>query len=104
MEFGLPEAVKLMVGAWHHYQKLDYEQLPFKCRNCHEHGHFQRNYAKAQLEDKEEGEGWQKVKEGKTAMKPSEKKSTRPPKKPQPTPLYLRRQLRRKTQKKSTLV
>ena len=40
LEAGLPEAVKLKVGDQHHYQKLDYEQLPFKCRHCHEHGHF----------------------------------------------------------------
>ena len=57
LEVGLLEAVKLKVGDWHHFQKLDYEQLPFKCRNCHEHGHFQRNYPKAQPEDKEEGQG-----------------------------------------------
>jgi hypothetical protein len=32
LEEGLPEAIKLKVGEWHHYQKLDYEQLSFKCR------------------------------------------------------------------------
>ena len=31
IEAGLPEAVKLTVGDWHHFQKLDYEQIPFKC-------------------------------------------------------------------------
>ena len=55
LEAGLPEAVKLKVGEWHHFQKLDYEQLPFKCRLCHEHGHFQRNCPKMQAS--EEGEG-----------------------------------------------
>jgi hypothetical protein len=46
LKAGLPEAVNLTVGSWKHYKKLDYEQLPFKCRNCHEHGHFQWNYPK----------------------------------------------------------
>ena len=72
LEAGLPEAVKLSVGSWSHFQKLDYEQLPFKCRLCHEHGHFQRSFPKAQT--KEEGEGWQRVKKGKGPSKPIEKK------------------------------
>jgi len=82
LEAGLPEAVKLMVGAWHHYQKLDYEQLPFKCRNCHKHGHFQRNCPKTQPEDKEAGEEWKNVKKGKAYPKTSGKKSTTPLEKP----------------------
>ena len=75
LEAGLPEAVKLKVGDWHHYQKLDYEQLPFKCRQCHEHGHFQRNCPKSQIS--EEGEGWKKFKKGKTIAKNQEKRTTR---------------------------
>jgi hypothetical protein len=47
LEVGLPEAVKLKVGEWQHLQKLDYEQLPFKCRGCHDYGHFQRNCPKS---------------------------------------------------------
>ena len=31
LEVGLPEAIKIKVGIWTHLQKLDYEQLPFKC-------------------------------------------------------------------------
>ena len=31
LEAALLEAIKLMVGEWKHYQKLDYEQFPFKC-------------------------------------------------------------------------
>ena len=40
LKVGLPEAINLMVGNWFHIQKLDYEQIPFKCRGCHEYGHF----------------------------------------------------------------
>jgi hypothetical protein len=74
LEAGLPEAVKLSVGSWSYYQKVDYEHLPFKCRNCQEHGHFQRNCPKAQTPDKEDIEGWQKVKRNKAAQKPREKR------------------------------
>ena len=31
LEAGLLEAIKLMVGKWQHYKKLDYERFPFKC-------------------------------------------------------------------------
>jgi hypothetical protein len=62
LEVRLLEVVKLTVGAWHHFQKLDYEQLSFKCRSFHEYGHFQRNCPKAQSSDKEKGEGWKHVK------------------------------------------
>jgi hypothetical protein len=84
LKLGLPEAVKLTVGAWHHFQKLDYEQLSFKCRSCHEYGHFQRNFPKAQPSDKEEGEGWKQVKKGKAILKPKEKKNAGPAANPQP--------------------
>ena len=73
LEAGLPEAVKLKVGDWLYYQKLDYEQLPFKCRQCHEHGHFQRNCPKNK--NSEEGEGWKKSKRGKTNGKNPEKRT-----------------------------
>jgi hypothetical protein len=63
LEVGLPEAVKLKVGEWQHLQKLDYEQLPFKCRGCHDYGHFQRNCPKA-LQEKEKEEGWQQPRKG----------------------------------------
>jgi hypothetical protein len=68
LEAGLPEAVKLTVGSWTHYQKLDYEHLPFKCRNCQEHGHFQRNCPKLQASGTEDAEGWQKVRRGKNSQ------------------------------------
>ena len=69
LEAGLPEAVKLTVGTWTHFQKVDYEHLPFKCRACQEHGHFQRNCPKLQTQEKEEAEGWQKVKKSKIVPK-----------------------------------
>ena len=71
LEADLLEAIKLTVGAWSHFQKLNYEQLPFKCRVCHEYGHFHRNHSKnqeAQLE-KEKYEGWQAAKKYKTNPK-----------------------------------
>ena len=80
LEADLPEAVKLTVGSWTHYQKLDYEHLPFKCRNCQEHGHFQRHCPKLAA-GKEDAEGWQKVKKSRTAnnAKSKEKTSQEPP-------------------------
>ena len=75
LEAGLPEAIKLTVGSWTHYQKLDYEHLPFKCRNCQEHGHFQR-YCPKLVAGKEDAEGWQKVKKGKTMNNARSKEKT----------------------------
>jgi hypothetical protein len=34
---------------------MDYEQLLFKCRGCHEYGHFQRNYPKTPPPQKRKG-------------------------------------------------
>ena len=61
LEAGLPEAINLTVGNWSHIQKLDYEQLPFKCRGCHEYGHFLRNCPKTPENQQEKGEGWHRV-------------------------------------------
>lgn len=69
LEVGLPEAIKLNVGSWSHIQKLDYEQLPFKCRGCHEYDHFARNCPKKSLEYKEKEEGWKQTKRSKTIPK-----------------------------------
>ena len=75
LEAGLPEAIKLKVGSWTHYQKLDYKHLPFKCRNYQEHGHFQR-YCPKLVVGKEDVEGWQKVKKGKTSSITRSKEKT----------------------------
>lgn len=60
LEEGLPEAIKLSVAGWTHVQELDYEQLPFKCRHFHEHGHFAKNYKKKIEEqaDKKNEDQW----------------------------------------------
>ena len=41
------------MDGWEFYQKVDYEQLPFKCRKCHEHEHFVKNYPKTSEEEAE---------------------------------------------------
>jgi hypothetical protein len=79
LEVGLPEAIKLKVGDWHHFQKLDYEQLPFKCRGCHEYGHFQRNCPKNPPTEKAGEEGWQQAQKGKSKPKGQRNEQTVPP-------------------------
>ena len=71
LEVGLSEAIKIKVGSWSHIQKLDYEQLPFKCRGCHEYGHFAINCPKNSEEDKDKEEGWKQVKRSKDNPKVS---------------------------------
>ena len=59
LEASLPEAIKLVIWEWCHFQKLDYEQMPFKCRHCHDYGHFQKSCPKKPLEvEKDLEEGW----------------------------------------------
>jgi hypothetical protein len=45
---------------------LDYEQIPFKCRGCHEYGHFQRNYPNNPSTEKAGEEGWQQPWKGRS--------------------------------------
>jgi hypothetical protein len=71
LEVGLLEAIKINVGSWSHIQKLDYEQLSFKCWGCHEYGHFARYCPKKNEEDKGKEEGWKQVKRSKTNPKVS---------------------------------
>jgi hypothetical protein len=47
LEKGLPEAINLMLDNWSYVQKVDYGQLPFKCKACHEYKHFAKNCPKA---------------------------------------------------------
>lgn len=58
---------------------MDYEQLPFKCRTYHEHGHFQRNCPKSPTGDKADEEGWKEIKKGKAVPKLIEKKKNSGP-------------------------
>ena len=72
LEARLPEAIKLTMGNWFHFQKLDYEQLPFKCRGCHEYGHFIHNYPRNPKIQQDKEEGWHMVKRTKTKNKAGE--------------------------------
>ena len=60
LEVGLPEAIQLKVADWSHIQKLDYKQLPFKCRYFDGYGHFVRHCKKKKAEEGEisKGEHW----------------------------------------------
>lgn len=66
LEVGLPEAIKINVGSWTHVQKLDYEQLPFKCRKCHVYSHFARGCPTNGEAEKGKEEGWNQIKRTKT--------------------------------------
>jgi len=69
---GLPEAIKLKVGDWSHIQQLDYEQIPFKCKVCHEYGHFANRCTKIVNAENDEQDGhWEPVKKKKAAPPPS---------------------------------
>ena len=66
---GLPEVIKINVGSWSHVQKLDYEQLPFKCRKCHVYGHFSRGCPSNVEAKKGKEEGCNQAKRSKTSHK-----------------------------------
>ena len=54
IEKGLPEAINLSMEGWIHLQTVDYKQIPFKCKVCHEYGHFSKFCPKeVQLEEGE---------------------------------------------------
>jgi hypothetical protein len=79
LEVGLPEEIKLKLGDWHHFQKLDYEQLSFKCRGCHEYGHFQRNCPNNPTTEKAGEERWQQAQKGKSKLKGQRNEQIVPP-------------------------
>ena len=69
LEVGLSEAIKINVGSWSHVQKLDYEQLPFKCRKCHVYNHFARGCPSNVEAKKGKEEGCNQAKRSKTSHK-----------------------------------
>ena len=60
LEKGLPEEVNLFMDGCEYLQKFDYEQLPFKCRKCHEYGHFIKSFPKEATYElgKSQEKGW----------------------------------------------
>jgi hypothetical protein len=81
LEVGLLEEIKMKVNNWQHFQKLDYEQLPFKCRGCHEYGHLQRNCPKNPPSTEKEGhEGWKKARKGRSRERGHRNEQTKPQK------------------------
>eukprot|EP00253_Pinus_taeda_P022174 PITA_22174 len=71
---GLPEAIKIKVDQWTHIQQVDYEKLPFKCKVCHEYGHFVNRCSKSKTN---ESEGNIEISEG--AWEQVKKKKPNPP-------------------------
>lgn len=68
---GLLKAVKIKVDQWTYIQQLDYEQIPFKYKVCHEYSHFANRCPKKQEnENLEESEPkWEQVKRKKSSNK-----------------------------------
>ena len=40
----LPDGIELTWEDEEWFQAIDYEQIPFKCKHCHEHGNLFRDY------------------------------------------------------------
>jgi hypothetical protein len=96
LEKGLPEAIQLTLDNWSYVQQVDYEKIPFKCKSCHEYGHFTKScpQTKESQEQDLKQDQWQQPKRkktvGKTTMIPPQgqgEKTTgsreRPPSSPQ---------------------
>jgi len=72
----LPEAIELTHDDEDWVQAIDYEQLPFRCRRCHEHGHLFRDCPlnkpqgnSGTSSENKDGEGFIKVTNRKRAAK-----------------------------------
>ena len=46
LEKGLPEAIKFCIDNWTHIQEVDYDEIPFKFKSCHEYRHFSHECSK----------------------------------------------------------
>ena len=55
LEKCLREAINIVVDSWMHIQREYYDQLLFKCKSCHEYGHFAKNCSKIQEKEMEKG-------------------------------------------------
>jgi hypothetical protein len=69
LEKGLHEVIQLTLDNWSYLQQVDYEQLPFKCKACHEYGHFAKNCPQNKSDQSEERDQdqWQQPKRKKTS-------------------------------------
>ena len=65
----LPEAIRLNWDDEEWIQQIDYEQLPFRCRICHEYSHFRRNCPREDKEKMEQALGEVLGSEGFTQVK-----------------------------------
>jgi len=79
---GLPEAIKIKVDQWTHIQQLDYKKIPFKCKVCHEYGHFSNRCTKNREKENEKIEDlenkWEQVKRKKIANKQPAEPTSQP--------------------------
>jgi hypothetical protein len=95
LEKGLSEAIQLTLDKWSYVQQVDYEKIPFKCKACHEYGHFTKKILQAKESQAQysKHEQWKQPKRRKTngkeaSMNPPQgqgEKSIDPREKP-PTP------------------
>ena len=70
LEKGLPKSIILSIDGWNHLQTVDYEQIPFKCKYCHEYGHFAKSCPKKPekpISDLPQDEGWNVASRKKTS-------------------------------------
>jgi len=71
LEKGLPKAIEITLHNWTYLQQVDYEQLPFKCKICHEYGHFTKRCPKVPSNppSREYQEQWQQPRRNKQNTK-----------------------------------